>query len=290
MMNRCWLTVSVGSVMLFGMLLITGCALNPMRISRLEKKVNSDYAQLNEDLARANAKISELESALAQANSKIGSLESQLNANQQEAYLKVMVPILNIRTYPTTTDNNVIAKAEEGAYVRKIATVGEDNKWFKVEFMVDDYPYIGYVYNNPEFFQEELYDPMTFSRVYNRKLIKYVWETEAAMEMVDKDYKTLGVYIKTDDANRKDRFLSYLAKKFREHKIYIKPIDVFNMSQITRQCAKNNVQGILSIEIESTTEASPLMDVKLFDKSNIILYSALVPLQAIELTHNLGRR
>ena len=277
-------------LLLLGIFLLSGCALNPLRISKLEKKVNADYAQLNAELAKANAKISELESQLSRANSKLISLESQLNANQQESYLKVVVPLLNIRTYPTTTDNNVIAKAEEGAYLRKISTVGEEDNWFKVEFMVDDYPYIGYVYNNPDFFQEELYDPMTFNRVYNRKLIKYVWETEAAMEMEAKNYQTLGVYVKTDDANRKDRFLSYLAKKFRAHKVYIKPLDAFNMSQITEQCAKYNVQGILSIEIEPSTEPSPLMDIKLFDKSNIILYSALVPLQAIELTHNFRRR
>jgi len=149
---------------------------------------------------------------------------------------------------------------------------------------------ISAVFNDEEFFKEEIYDPITFGRIYNRKLIKYQWETEAALEMKTNAFKTLGVYIKAENPYRSERLLGYLAKAFREHKIYIKPIESFSINQVTQQCSKSNVEGIMAVEIGSPAGYAPQMDIKLFDKGSVILYSAVLPLQSIELPDDIGRR
>jgi outer membrane murein-binding lipoprotein Lpp len=275
-----------------GLIFLMGCA-NTKQISSLEERVSNtdaELTQLKTDISLLNEKMTQLDSQVSENNSDLASLETRLNANTRETYLRVNFPILNIRTTPTTTDNNVIAKAEEGAYLRKIAVADEDNQWTKVEFMIDDYPYIGYVFNDEEFFKEEIYDPITFGRIYNRKLIKYQWETEAALEMKSNDFKILGVYIKVESPYRAERFLGYLAKTFRDHKIYIKPIESFNINQVPQQCNTSNVEGIMAVEIGTPVGFAPQMDIKLFDKGSVILYSAVLPLQSIELPDNIGRR
>lgn len=275
------------------LIFLMGCAFNPKRISSLEERVSkadAELAKLKTDVNRANEKVAQLVSQVSESNSSLASLETRLNANTRETYLRVNVPVLNIRTSPTTTDNNIIAKAEEGAYLRRISSPDEPTQWTKVEFLIDDYPYVGYVFNDQEFFKEEVYDPITFGRIYNRKLIKYQWETEAAMEMRLNNFKTLGVYIKVESPYRSERFLGYLAKTFREHKIYIKPVDSFSINQIPQQCSKSNVEGIMTVEIGTPPGFAPQMDIKLFDKGSVILYSAVLPLQSIELPDDIGRR
>jgi uncharacterized coiled-coil protein SlyX len=280
-------------ISLAGLVFLMGCALNPKRISGLEDRLSradAEIAKLKEEVSQSNQKVEQLESGLRETSSDLTSLETKLNANTKENYLRVSVPILNIRTSPSTATNNVIAKAEQGAYLRKVTDTDENGQWIKVEFLIDDYPYIGYIYNDQEFVKEEVYDAITFGRIYNRKLIKYQWETEAAMEMRSNDFKTLGVYIKVESPYRSDRFLGYLAKMFREYRIYIKPLESFSIGQVPQQCAKNNLEGIMAVEIETPAGFAPQMDIKLFDKSNVILYSAVLPLQSIELPDDLGRR
>jgi hypothetical protein len=275
------------------LILLVGCAASTKQVSILEERVSTadgELAQLKTDINLLNEKMTQLGSQVSENNSDLAALETRLNANTREAYLRVTVPILNIRTSPTTTENNVIAKAQEGAYLRKIASADENNQWTKVEFLIDDYPYVGYVFNDEEFFKEEVYDPITFGRIYNRKLIKYQWETEAALEMKTNAFKTLGVYIKAESPYRSERLLGYLAKTFREHKIYIKPIESFSINQVIRQCSKSNVEGIMAVEIGTPAGYAPQMDIKLFDKGSVILYSAVLPLQSIELPDNIGRR
>lgn len=275
------------------LIFLMGCAVSPKRISSLEERVSRadiELTQLKTDINLLNEKMVQLGSQVSENNSSLASLETRLNANTRETYLRVNVPILNIRTSPTTTENNVIAKAEEGAYLRKIAFADENNQWTKVEFLIDDYPYVGYVFNDQEFFKEEIYDPITFGRIYNRKLIKYQWETEAALEMKSNAFKTLGVYIKVEGPYRSERFLGYLAKTFRDHKIYVKPIESFSINQVPQQCSKSNVEGIMAVEIGTPAGYAPQMDIKLFDKGSVILYSAVLPLQSIELPNDIGRR
>jgi uncharacterized coiled-coil protein SlyX len=253
-------------ISLAGLVFLMGCALNPKRISGLEDRLSradAEIAKLKEEVSQSNQKVEQLESGLRETSSDLTSLETKLNANTKENYLRVSVPILNIRTSPSTATNNVIAKAEQGAYLRKVTDTDENGQWIKVEFLIDDYPYIGYIYNDQEFVKEEVYDAITFGRIYNRKLIKYQWETEAAMEMRSNDFKTLGVYIK--------------------------PLESFTIGQVPQQCARNNLEGIMAVEIETPAGFAPQMDIKLFDKSNVILYSAVLPLQSIELPDDLGR-
>lgn len=252
---------------------------------------DSTVTKINTDVLSAHSKISQLEAKLRDTNSKLNALQASLNANQKESYLKVLVPVLNIRTTPTTANSNVIAKAEQGAYLRKIATTGKDKRWVRVEFLIDNYPYVGFVINDAEFIKEEIYDAMTFNRLYNRKLIRYQWETEAAMELKVIKAKTLGVYIRGEDQSRNNRFLGYLSKQMRAHKIYIKPISAFTTGQATKYCRQYNVQAILDIEMKEAVEQTDgNMDIRLFDQSNVILYSAYVPIQAIDLPKDLGRR
>lgn len=275
------------------LMLLMGCALNPKRVSSLEDRLSradAEIAKLKEEVSQANQKVTQLESGLRETSSNLMSLEAELNANTDETYLRVVVPVLNIRTSPSTVNNNIIAKAEQGAYLRKVVDTEENGQWIKVEFLIDDYPYIGYIFNGPEFVKEEVYDAITFGRIYNRKLIKYQWETEAAMEMRSNNFKTLGVYLKVESPYRSDRFLGYLAKMFREYRIYVKPLESFSIGQVPQQCVKNNLEGIMAVEIETPAGLAPQMDIKLFNKSNIILYSAVLPLQSIELPDDLGRR
>lgn len=253
--------------------------------------INKRLEKLDKQVANANKKIASMESEYGSTSKRVKSLESTLNANNEEAYLKVVVPILNIRTNPTTVNSNVIAKAQQGAYLRKVNDVDGERKWIQVEFLIDNYPYLGYILNNPEFVQEEVHDPITFNRLYNRKLIRHMWETEVALELKSKKVKTVGVYVKTVESHRADRFLGHLAQKFRDHKIYIKPITSFDITKVADICKKNKVGSMMSVEFEeSNDEASPQLDIKLFDNNSLILYSALVPLQAMELPANLGRK
>ena len=103
---------------LAGLFLMAGCA-NPLtRVSALEHRSylsDSTLTSLVGELDRANNKISKLEDELGDATTELDSLKSMLNANAREAYLRVVVPVLNIRTSPTASYNNIIAKAEEGA-------------------------------------------------------------------------------------------------------------------------------------------------------------------------------
>ncbi|MGH1363973.1 MAG: hypothetical protein ACRBF0_10480 [Calditrichia bacterium] len=253
--------------------------------------INTRLEKLDKQVANANKKIASMESDFGSTSKKVKTLESTLNANNEDAYLKVVVPILNIRTNPTTVNSNIIAKAKQGAYLRLISEVVGDSKWIQVEFLIDNYPYLGYVINNPEFVQEEVHDPLTFNRLYNRKLIRHMWETEIALELRSKKVKTVGVYVKAVESHRADRFLGHLAQKFRDHKIYIKPITSFDINKVSDICKKNKVQSMMSVEFEETNEdALPQLDIKLFDNNSLILYSALVPLQPMELPANLGRK
>lgn len=275
------------------LILLTGCALNPKRITSLEERIvqaDSEIVKLKTELEATGFRVGQMEAQLQESSSKLVSIQTELNANTQETYLRVVVPILNIRTSPSTATNNIIAKAEEGAYLRKLSHPEGGNQWIKVEFVIDNYPYIGYVYNDNQFFKEEVYDPITFGRLANRKLIKYQWEIEAAIEMRSNAFKTLGVFVKTQEPYRADRFLGHLAKIFRDYKIYVKPIDSFNINQISQQCARHNVEGIMALEIDGAAGPTPQMDIKLFDKNSVILYSAILPMQAIELPDNLGTR
>ena len=273
------------------LILFSGCA------GSLQNKDGNSYAAgdstisvMQDAITNANTRINSLEKALDSRSQDIESLKSQLNANLEEPYLRVVVTVLNIRTTPTTVNNNVIAKAEEGAYLRKIGYAGDEQEWYKVEFMIDNYPYIGYVINNEEYIKEELYDPLSFNRLYNRKLITHQWQTEAALEMTKAKFKTLGVYVNGEDPGQKERFLGELSKAFRDHKIYIKPLLTYSMDQITRTCTQNSIEGIMKIEMNSENDAPTLLDIKLFNSDSVILYSASVPLQAIDLEKNLGRR
>jgi hypothetical protein len=231
------------------LMLLMGCALNPKRVSSLEDRLSradAEIAKLKEEVSQANQKVTQLESGLRETSSNLMSLEAELNANTDET-LRVVVPVLNIRTSPSTVNNNIIAKAEQGAYLRKVVDTEENGQWIKVEFLIDDYPYIGYIFNGPEFVKEEVYDAITFGRIYNRKLIKYQWETEAAMEMRSNNFKTLGVYLKVESPYRSDRFLGYLAKMWGLWRWKLKPRPVWRRKWIssclikatlsfTRQC------------------------------------------------------
>ena len=95
---------------------------------------------------------------------------------------------------------NTLFVTLEGAYLRKLGPSGNGDDWFRVEFMIDEFPYYGHVLNSEDFFKEEIYDPITFNRIYNRKLIQHQWETEVAYELRNNGVKTLGVYVSSEDA------------------------------------------------------------------------------------------
>ncbi len=280
------LTRLLKTLPLLAFLFFVGCAASGSRVATLEDQLATKDSTMN-DLAQqledTESRLAELEGLLKGTESKVNSMQAGLNANNKEPYLKVIVPVLNIRTSPTTANSNVIAKAEQGAYLRKISSVDKDNKWLKVEFLVDNYPYVGYVSNKKDFLKEEYYDPMTFNQVYNRKLVKYLWETEAALEMRAHNFKTLGVYVKTGEDYKPERFLGHLANMLRDHKIYIKPIQDFNINKVTDVCKRHKVQGVMTVQIDASENASPLLDIKLFDQKNIILYSTSVPFQSVSL-------
>jgi hypothetical protein len=63
---------------------------------------------------------------------------------------------------------------------------------------------------------------------------------------------------------RSDRFLGYLAKMFREYRIYVKPLESFSIGQVPQQCVKNNLEGIMAVEIETPAGLAPQMDIKLY--------------------------
>lgn len=272
---------------LAGLLLMAGCA-NPLtRVSALEQyshRSDSTLTSLSGELDRANNKISKLEDELGDANAELDSLKSMLNANSREAYLRVVVPVLNIRTSPTASYNNIIAKAETGAYLRKLETVSEDGKWCKVEFLVDDYPFIGYAYNDAEYLKEEVYDPITFSNVYRRNLISYEWKTEAALEMKSNRFRTVGVFVKGNNDGQRERFLSDLSKALRDHKIYVKPLTRYSIAKIDTFCTEESIEGVMLVEFVTNENASHYIEVKLYDRNSVILYAASVPLQPVDLT------
>ena len=272
---------------------MSGCsgALKSFGAAEGENPSDSSYIHLTEDVDNVTTRMSTLERDLAETRSKLAAMESSLQSNHQEAYLRVMVPVLNIRTSPTTANDNIIAKAEEGAYLRKLGPSGNGDDWFRVEFMIDEFPYYGHVLNSEDFFKEEIYDPITFNRIYNRKLIQHQWETEVAYELRNNGVKTLGVYVSSEDAAKKRRLLTNLAKKLRNHKIYIKEIVEFSSTQIAENCARNNVDALIAIEMaKDESEERSSLDIRLFSKGSIILYSAIVPVQRVELEENLGRR
>lgn len=271
-------------------LIASGCA-GKMGSGAMETQADSSITEISGDLAKVNTRMSSIEKELAETRSKLAAMESSLQSNHQEAYLRVMVPVLNIRTSPTTANDNIIAKAEEGAYLRKLGASGNGDEWFRVEFMIDDFPYYGHVLNSENFFKEEIYDPITFNRIYNRKLIQHQWETEVAYELKQNRVKTLGVFISGEDQAKKRRFMTNLAKKLRNHKIYIKELGEFNSTKISDTCTKNKVEAVIAIEMtkDSDTQIGSL-DIRLFSRGSIILYSTIVPIQRVELQENLGRR
>lgn len=269
-------------------LIVSGCAGNIGQMQGKMEMRDSTISQLEIQVKSLSERLGSLEADLGTASSKVNSLEADLNANNKESYLRVLVPILNIRTTPTTANNNIIAKAEKGAFLRKIANADKDGNWLKVEFLVDNYPYLGYVADNPEFLKEELYDPMTFNRIYNRKLVTYQWETEAAMEMRRGSFKTLGVFVNAEEDFKPERFLGHLSNSLRDHNIYIKPLTGFNMNDVTALCNRNGIEGIMAVQIDNSDQASPMLDIKLFDKRNVILYSTSVPFQAVRIGESYG--
>jgi|GEM_PF-3472096 len=262
---------------------LAGCAGSSKNIESLETQLSetdSQLSRLESQLRRADARISELAALLRNTNLKIDSLKTKINANDKELYLKVISPTLNIRKGPKTGDN-IIAVAKEGAYFRRISCSDKKCQWLVVEFLVDGYPYLGYVSNSSKYLKEEFYDPMTFNTVYKRGLIKYQWEKEVISDIKTKGLRIIGISVKAD-ALRPDRFRSHLARILRSSEIYSKPIENFSVSAISQLCRDNSIDGILAVEIESSNEIAPRLDILLYDRDSLILYSTSISLQAIE--------
>jgi len=220
------------------------------------------------------------ESQIAEIQSRISEIESKLNINKDERSLKVVTNELNIRQSPNASlNNNIIAKAYEGAFFRTISCSDKKCSWYKVEFLIANYSYYGFVFNNSRYLIEQYLDPMTFDKVHKRGLIKYNWTFEVNREMKSNRYKNLGLYFDASPKYNRTQFLGHIARVLRNYKIYTKPIQDFNVSDTKRLCTTNDIDAILRVEILP----SKSLNLFLIDKNTKILYSTEVPLQSIEL-------
>lgn len=230
-------------------------------------------------------KISEIET-------KIYNLEKILKDYSKDPYLKVVNKSVYIRSRADeTTSENIIAIAQAGAYLRKISCVdpvnNENNtrcKWYKVQYLVDIYPYNGYINANPEYTTEEYFDPLTASNVYKRGLVIFLWEKELLIELIRKDIKIVAIAFNVQSPFRSDRLLGKLSKLLRAEEIYLKPMEMksIDKSKIDKVCIDNSVDGVILVDMVIEKNNSGYLLVYLFNNSGILLYSTHVPFEAVE--------
>ena len=234
-------------------------------VSIINSEFNRKFSIFQMENIQSISLIEEKIDSLKSRISSIETLKENFTVVNQDSYLKVISPI-SIYSEPRATDQNIIAKADEGAYLRKLSCKSRCI-WFKVEFLIDDYPYIGYVMNNTTGgVEEKRYDPDTFTRLYKRGLVKYYWEKELEVEIKNRKYKkTIGIFIKSDQHNKYDsgRFIGHFARTFRNYGIYLIPINAYRGSSdnydkpleqydIRQKFGENNVDVILIIDIVSS--------------------------------------
>lgn len=293
-----WISISL--VIIF--LLQGGCATK----SDIMDKVSTMNHEFERKVADVHLLIgSQVEEKFDSLDARISSIEilkENIDATRHDLYLKVISPI-NIYSEPRTIGKNIIAKADKGAYLRKLSC-NRDNRGcvrFKVEFLVDDYPYIGYVDNDRTSIEEKRYDPNTFTRLYKRGLVQYYWEKEFEVEITKRKYKkTIGVYIKSNKSDKYGvaRFTGHLARTFRNYGIYLIPLNasydnnLLEEYSFRQEFGAKDVDVILVIDIVFPSlksaknmifKSQSMIDVRGYNSNFEIIYAQKIPMQSIEI-------
>jgi len=255
-------------------------------LTSLEKKLSNNYEQSEKTIKVTQNKLKNIQLRLT-------TLEENLNANSQEYYMKVVTEKLNIRIKPKFGDKTLIAKAYEGAYLRVIKKHNAD--WNFIEFVIDGFYYYGYASSNKQYAKVEYLDPITFSKVNKRGLIKYHWIYEVYQKMKEKNYTNLGVGINAPKTEYSQRLLGFLFNSFQKYGISIEPFRYYQsneLSSIEQLCSMKELDAFLNINIHSGNsdnsdnlnkldELSGNLHVFLIEKNGRIIHHKLLSLKSI---------
>lgn len=210
---------------------------------------------------------------------RVDYFEEKININGKEKYIKVNADEMNLRIKPTQT-SPICAIVKQGAYLR-VLTEMNNKKWLFVEFMIGGFPYSAYISNNGKNVKQEFYDPISFSKVQTRGLIRLLWEEEIVKEIKGNAYQVVGVYISSELSSNKSSIKSHFVNFLRKESIYIKTIKKFDENTISTLCKNNSVNAIISIEVRKDSNSLMNMIIQVFDQNEVILYSVSLPLEAI---------
>lgn len=212
-------------------------------------------------------------------SNRVSYVNDKLSINTKEIYLRVMSDDLLIRKTATTQGfDNIIAKASEGSYLRKVLCVDESCKWIKIEFLIDNIQFYGFIENDTSVLKEEFYDIITFNKVYKRNLINYYWEFELKEELNNKGYKNIGIHIVDNENIRKERFLYEISNKLKKYKFKIIKLDNIENYDYNQYLDKN-IDCALRVSINSNVNE---LHIFCIDKNAEIIYNMILPLQPFE--------
>jgi len=251
--------------------------------SNVEKKLNTSpqhlemmkniHARLSNLEKKFNNTPQHLEKNLESIQSRLTYLEKVLDDNSQDSYVKVITDELNIRSEAIVLDKTLIAKAQKGAYLRVIKNINP--KWNLIEFVIDGFYYQGYASSQKNHVEVKYLDPITFSKLNKRGLIKYHWVFEIYQIMKKKNYTELGIGIKAPKTIN-TRFLGFLYKSFKEYDISIEPVRYYETHEISRiepLCATKKLNAFLNIKIilDKQDSLSGKLDIFLIDNNSKII-------------------
>jgi hypothetical protein len=239
------------------------------------------------DKTREKQEIEEIKTAI-EANkveiAKIHDIVMDLNIIKANRYYEVITKEINIRTGPGVRDNR-IAKASTGAIFKKITEI-KNSRWVKIEYIVNEIPYTGYIKAQKDYVREISLSVIEYYVNSNRGYVKQNWIGILSREIRSKNIKTIMVSLRLKNKSLRTKIMLMISRTFEEKEIYAQIVynekTEMTKSNIHAMSTEYGVDEILDI----MSDESNNITYTIYNRLGAIIYVETMALNIMELENN----